>query len=137
MVNRSKVNVILEDIEKYLKELESLLPVTPEDLRNIERKYSLAFLLEQIVNECINLGNHIISEKDLGTPASFKEVFDLLAKEDLISSRTAERMKRLVEIRNIIAHRYGKFSNNELLDALKNRKSIKEFVEELIPKITT
>lgn len=136
MVDRSKINVILEDLEKYLEEVESLLPVTTKVLeKNLERKYSLAFLLEQIVNECINLGNHVISEKDLGTPTTFKDVFDLLTKGKLIPMKTANRMKELVEIRNIIAHRYGKFSNNELLEALDKRKSVKEFVERLMRKL--
>lgn len=136
MVNPNKVNKILADVEKYLKEMEGLLPVTLDTLRkNIERRYSLAFLLEQIVNECINLGNHVISEKDLGPVTTFKEVFDRLAKVELVSEKTAEGMKKLVEIRHIIAHRYGGFSNEELLEALKRRSHVKNFVEELIEKI--
>lgn len=136
MVNRGKVNRILEDVERYLKDLESLLPVTLEKLEeDIERRYSIAFLLEQIVNECINLGNHIISEKDLGMPTTFKEIFDKLAKSSLISEGVAENMKKLIEIRNIIAHRYGKFSNEDLLEALEKRKSIENFIEELVKNI--
>jgi len=44
-------------------------------------------------------------------------------------------MKKLVEIRNIIAHRYGGFSNEELLEALEKRTHVKKFIEELIEKI--
>ncbi|MEW6070198.1 MAG: DUF86 domain-containing protein, partial [Candidatus Thermoplasmatota archaeon] len=103
--------------------------------KNIERRYSIAFVLEQIVNECINLGNHIISEKELGQPESYKDIFEILAKNGLISKAVAEDMKYFVEVRNIIAHRYGKFPNRDLLNAVRKRKYIEKFTQQLVKKI--
>jgi uncharacterized protein YutE (UPF0331/DUF86 family) len=135
MVNRNKVNQILKILERYMEELNGMKPLNLNELKKVEKRYATAFLIEQIVNECINLGNHLISTLDLETPSSFKEVFDNLVKGKIITTKTAEKMKFLVEIRNVIAHRYRSFSNQDLLNAVKKIGAVKEYVNEILKSI--
>lgn len=62
--------------------------------KNKEKRYTLAFLIQQIVNECISLGNHIISEFDLGTPETYKNIFEILEKKGFISNERICRNKK-------------------------------------------
>nr|MDO8097702.1 DUF86 domain-containing protein [Candidatus Njordarchaeota archaeon] len=136
MVNRQKIERILGDIEKYFDDLESLLPVTVRQLeKDTKLQYSIAFLVEQIVNECINLGNHVLSSMKLQPPSTFSQVFDNLAKADFIFKKTSEEMKYLVRARNALAHRYGKFGLNELAESTHKIGGAKMFVGELTKKL--
>jgi uncharacterized protein YutE (UPF0331/DUF86 family) len=120
------------DIERYFQDLEGLLPVTENQLKNDSKlQYSIAFLTEQIVNECINLGNHVLSSMKLQPPSTFSQVFDNLAKAGLISTDTSEEMKYLVRVRNALAHRYGEFGFNGLVESSTRIGGAKLFVEEL------
>lgn len=129
-MNKLKVSKIIRDIEAYLKDLESHTPLSEEVLRSEkDKQYIVSFLIEQIVNESINLGNHIISSKNLEIPSTSKEVFDILAENKLISEPVAEKMKDVVALRNVIAHRYMTLSLEELAETANNIAVVKKFTD--------
>ncbi|HMD99721.1 MAG TPA: DUF86 domain-containing protein [Terriglobia bacterium] len=67
--------------------------------------------LLNVVRACetaIDLANHIIRVHKLGIPVSSADSFELLKAERIISSRLAERMKRMVGFRNTVVHQYTK-----------------------------
>jgi uncharacterized protein YutE (UPF0331/DUF86 family) len=67
--------------------------------------------LLNVVRACetaIDLANHIIRVRKLGIPVSSADSFELLKAERIISSRLAERMKRMVGFRNTVVHQYTK-----------------------------
>jgi len=133
MVEKLKVNALLRDIEKYLNDLESFFPIDEDRFEeDLKLQYSIAFLLEQIVNECINLGNHVLSSLDLEPPSTFSEIFENLARASLISKKNSEAMKEFVRVRNLIAHRYGKISREDLVKATKEVGGIKIFIKDLL-----
>jgi uncharacterized protein YutE (UPF0331/DUF86 family) len=136
MVNRQKIERILGDIERYFDDLKSLLPVTKSQLeRDTKLQYSCAFLIEQIVNECINLGNHVLSSLKLKSPSTFSQLFDNLANASIISKNTCEEMKYLVRVRNALAHRYGEFGLGELAESSRRIEGARAFVKEVIEKL--
>jgi uncharacterized protein YutE (UPF0331/DUF86 family) len=42
----------------------------------------------QAVNSAIELGEYIVSEKELGFPSKYKEIFELLYEAKMISKKT-------------------------------------------------
>jgi uncharacterized protein YutE (UPF0331/DUF86 family) len=56
----------------------------------------------------IDLANHVIRVRKLGIPVSSADAFELLRAEQIIDSRMAERMRKMVGFRNTIVHQYTK-----------------------------
>jgi uncharacterized protein YutE (UPF0331/DUF86 family) len=54
----------------------------------------------------IDLANHIIKKEKLGIPTSSAESFYLLARKNIISYDMEEKMKKMVNFRNIAMHEY-------------------------------
>jgi len=54
----------------------------------------------------IDLANHIIRACKLGIPVSSADSFKLLRTEQIIDSRLAERMEKMVGFRNTVVHQY-------------------------------
>lgn len=78
--------ILLQRLEEYLKSLREHQKVTKDELENsdvlltyVERKLQLA------AQVCIDLGNHLISYFGFETPKDYKEIFEILAKEGVIS----------------------------------------------------
>ncbi len=132
MVNRLKVNTILKKLESYYLKLKEFMPITEEKLKDFKEEYAVAFLVEQIVNECINLGNHIISERDFELPSSYKDIFKILAKEGVIQKEIVDDLVELVDIRNKIAHVYGYVTKKDLIMACEKIKVVEKFVKGII-----
>lgn len=134
MVNPRKVSEILRDIENYLQDLLSF-KVNEKSLEDKKMQYCVAFLLEQIVNECINLGNHIISTLELDLPETYAEIFESLKKGGIISQATSNEMKYFVKIRNLIVHRYGRVTIEDMVEAANKIEGIRAFIREVISSL--
>ncbi len=129
MVNRLKVNTILKRLEDYYNKLKEFMPVTEERLKDFKEEYVIAFLVEQIVNECINLGNHIISERDFECHQVTKIIFKILAKEGVIEKEVVDDLIELMDIGNKIAHVYGYVTKKDLIGACEKIKVVEKFVK--------
>ena len=70
----------------------------------------------------------VISHKNLSKPECSGDTFDILFECGIISRSLAEKMRKLVGFRNIIAHNYGKIKLSELYKILqKDSDDINEF----------
>ncbi|KAF5426940.1 hypothetical protein C5S39_14250 [Candidatus Methanophagaceae archaeon] len=77
---------------------------------------TLAMECFQAVNSAIELGELVVSEKNLGFPSRYREIFELLYNAKMISKKTLESFKRLVFLKNLIAHEYYMITDEELAE---------------------
>ena len=99
--------ILLQRLEEYLKSLMEHEKTSKDELQDsdvlltfVERKLQLA------AQVCIDLGNHLISYFGFETPKDYKEIFQILAKEGVISKDLSSNMKRMAGFRNILVHDY-------------------------------
>ena len=77
---------------------------------NYTRQDSIILNLERASQASIDLSSHLIRIKKLGVPKTSREVFELLQEQHILSSETAETMKKMVGFRNIAVHDYQNIS---------------------------
>lgn len=68
-------------------------------------------------------------------PGTYSEVFENLAKAGIISGETSEKMKYFVRIRNLIAHRYGRITTRDMVEAVSKIEDVKNFVREVLANL--
>jgi uncharacterized protein YutE (UPF0331/DUF86 family) len=56
--------------------------------------------------QAIDLANHIIKSRKMGIPNSSAESFDLLQKKQVIDRALSEKLKKMVQFRNVAIHQY-------------------------------
>ena len=92
MENRRGDKII--EIERYLEELEKLLPENFEEYqKDFKTKAACERYFEKIVEAVLDLAFLIIKEKELKVPESDKEAFDILSNEKIISGELSEKLK--------------------------------------------
>ena len=62
--------------------------------------------LERAVQTCVDIGLHLISERELPVPDTMAETFNSLKRAGLIDENTAMRMGKAVGFRNTVVHAY-------------------------------
>lgn len=77
-------------------------------------------LLQVSVEAMIDTGNHIVSREGLGTPKSYVEVFDLLARSGVIPPEYLDRAKAMVRFRNRAVHLYGEIDLDHVYSILQD-----------------
>jgi uncharacterized protein YutE (UPF0331/DUF86 family) len=121
----------MDELEKYLRELEAYLPEEEEEYLNsglrkraCERAFQLAG--ESLLDIC----NLIISEKGFGIPADSKDSIRKLAENRVIPWSLSTRLEELVGFRNLLVHQYGRVDDSKAYSCLNaESKDFSEFIE--------
>jgi uncharacterized protein YutE (UPF0331/DUF86 family) len=68
----------------------------------------IALNLSRAVQQCIDIGAHLITSLDLPTPGTMGETFDRLAEGKVIDGALANRLNKAVGFSNIAMHNYDR-----------------------------
>lgn len=81
--------------------------------------------------EClIDIGKTLIIEKKFKKPQTYKEVFDILNRNKIISSALTEELKNLVEFRNYLIREYLFLDLEDIYKTYQNKLTVfSEFLE--------
>ena len=130
MEDRIKDKIL--DIEKYLEELEGIIPNTfGEYDGSIEKKAAGERYFEKIVEAVVDLAYLIIRKKQFNMPESEDQAFVILENKNIISQKLSKNLQNAKSMRNFIIHRYAEINNELVFNAISEEleKDIKEFVE--------
>lgn len=74
-----------------------------------------------VVQNAVDMGSHVISEKGLPIPKSMGNVFDILGAHKVISPSLAKELRKMVTLRNIIVHDYTRIDHKKVFHLLKEK----------------
>jgi uncharacterized protein YutE (UPF0331/DUF86 family) len=75
----------------------------PDDKRNF---YAASMIRFSLLNWVFDLGSEVAIAHNLGIPSTYREIFVLMRKNELIENDLAHRMVGLVTFRNLLSHEY-------------------------------
>ena len=109
MVDKSLLGRKLEKVEVYLNQIKMKKDPGIRSFRaDRDLQSIILFNLIQAIQTCIDIGAHIISDSEWGTPSTQAEVFEMLAENKVMSRVLAKKMIQMSGFRNIIVHEYEK-----------------------------
>jgi uncharacterized protein YutE (UPF0331/DUF86 family) len=107
LVDRDALSSRLSALASYLTELRGFRDVPRERFVREPALHHLAERYLHLAAECaIDLAHHLVSDLGLPLPQTYKETFDVLAAEAVISEELAERLRGWVGFRNVLVHLY-------------------------------
>ena len=97
----------LESLSRCLKRIEEKTPSTAEELKaDLDRQDIISVNLERAIQACVDVGMHIISDRNILLPDSMAGTFRSLANLSVIDNHTAVVMGKAVGFRNTAVHAY-------------------------------
>lgn len=105
--DKERIAKILADLEKYLRDLQTLKST---ELSDSKTYYATSMLLFAIANRTIDLGDAIVTGGEFGFPSTYKTIFSLLAKHGVITKEMEQRLADVVHYRNVLSHEYADVS---------------------------
>ena len=124
----------INEIELYLKELESIKPPALEKYENdIKEKAACERYFEKIIKATIDLAFLVIKTKSLETPEDDKDAFNILMQHEIIDESLCNNLKNAKGMKNIIAHQYGKVDDKLVFESITHE--LIEDVDKFIDKI--
>ena len=132
MVDRYVVQARLAKIREYVGLLRRIRTLADEKefisdpliYGNAERYLQLA------IQSVLDISNHIVADRGLGLPADSKALFDLLAKERVVSARFAKKLTSMAGFRNLLVHEYLEIDRRRVYHVLiRELGDFEKFVE--------
>ncbi|MEO0095498.1 MAG: HepT-like ribonuclease domain-containing protein [candidate division WOR-3 bacterium] len=101
---------LIENILRFEKHTQGAMNLMKENIADYFIYNTMAMECFQAANALIEIAEYLVSQKKLGMPSSYREIFELLNTGGLIDSQELENFKRIVFLRNLIAHEYYRIS---------------------------
>ena len=131
MVSISKINKNFQTIEKYLKVLDEFKIDSSEVLENnIKDSLAVSMSCFTILNAVIEIGESLITIKDLEFPSTYKEIFSILGKNKILSKKLSLELEKYMYLRNMLAHQYDDMEYDKIYDLYVNREIFRKFIVE-------
>jgi len=121
----------LRELGHAIQDWERYKSISLEELhRDRDKRNMVLHALLISIQAGIDIANHLIAEYRLEKPDTYRESFQIISDEGLISTSLGEQMADLAGFRNIITHIYWRLNLDEVYAVIQNDlKTIKEFKE--------
>lgn len=118
---------LLEGKFDYLKETREIKP--DKFLDSFEKIQASKHTLQEAIEACLDIANHIIAAKGLGRSETYSGMFQRLAKGGILEGELADRLGDMARFRNLLVHQYAEIDNRRVHEILReNLVDIEEFV---------
>ena len=124
MVDVVLVEKILGDIKSNVSELRQATDITWDIYRTDKRsRRFVERTLHILIEACIDVAQHIISDEQLREPTSYRDTFAVLAESGIIQPEDLTRMENMASFRNLIVHYYERIDDAAVYGFFKRNLS--------------
>lgn len=133
MVDRDRVLAKVDELRAALTELRAIVPADLESYRTSVVRRACERMLQVCVEIVIDTSALLVAGKGLGLPADEDDVLQRLEDAGSISGATADLVRRMKGMRNIIVHGYGKIDDRLVFDVLRTRiGDFERFIDDVL-----
>jgi len=84
------------------------------------RNYStVERLLQLAIEACIDISNHLIARNCWGKPNNYREIFQVLTDQGVLSKDLGKKFQDVASFRNILVHHYFKLDRKLVYNILQ------------------
>jgi len=134
MVNRVLVERIVGDIKANVRDLKNATDITWDVYRIDKRaRRFVERTLHIIIEACVDIAQHIISDEGFREPSSYRDTFVVLAEHGVLRRGDLERFENIASFRNLIVHYYERVDDAIVYRVFKeNLSDFDLFVDRII-----
>lgn len=121
MVDRDRVLAKLDELDGYLGELRSVTPGRFEDYQRVETRRACERLIQISVEAVLDVCSLLVTGLRLGIPADEDDLFEKLSRRRVVPATTAETLRRMKGLRNLLVHEYGRISDAIIFETISER----------------
>ena len=109
LVDKLLIGRKLARMDTYLKQVREFSKISENEYRkNWKTQRIVERTLQILVEECIDVANHIISDKGMRVPVGYADTFQVLMENRIINKKLSATMDKMAKFRNVIIHQYEK-----------------------------
>jgi uncharacterized protein YutE (UPF0331/DUF86 family) len=137
LVDKLLIGRKLGQIDTYLKQIGGFSKISLAQYKNNWKTQRIVERTLQILIEvCIDIAYHIISDQGMRLPTGYADTFKVLMESKVIGKKLCETLEKMAKFRNVVVHQYETIDptivvsllHKNLHDFEKYRKSIIKYL---------
>lgn len=123
MADRRLVERKLNELDIYLRQLSLFQAWSLQELTaDLGKAWAVLHGLQLSVQVVLDIGNHILADRGVAVE-EYADIFQELARLNVIPQEFAEQLQGMAGFRNVIVHEYAKVDMAKVYDVLINHLS--------------
>lgn len=107
MVDSLLVGRKLAQIDTYLKQIGDYSKISLTQYKDDWKTQRIVErTLHILIEVCIDIANHIISDEGMRLPTGYADTFTVLMENKVIGKRLCGTLERMAKFRNVVVHQY-------------------------------
>lgn len=124
----AKVDLIDERLT-LLKEERSTFDPDEVDMRTF---LAIKHALQETIEACLDIANHVISTESLGSPTDYSDYFTKLRQAGILDAELAERLQNMARFRNVLVHLYDEVDGHAIRNILnEDLEDVQAFLRQI------
>jgi uncharacterized protein YutE (UPF0331/DUF86 family) len=116
----------LSQLDTYLHQIKEFSGISVAAYKNDWKTQRVVErTLQMLIETCIDIANHIISDEGMRTPMSYADTFAVLMENKVIGNSLYKTMKNMTKFRNVVVHQYEKIDPTIVVSILN--KNLNDF----------
>lgn len=134
MVDKSLILRKLSTLDEYLGQIAEYAPLTfMAYARDWKAQRIVERTLQMMIETCLDIGGHIISDQNWRVPESYADVFRILVENGMLHRSNLDAFEKMAKFRNIVVHDYEKIDPEIVMGILRNNlQDFQEFKKAVI-----
>ena len=139
MVDKILIGRKLALIDTYLSQIREFSKISATEYeKNWKTQRIVERTLQILVEECIDIANHIIADEGLRLPVGYADAFQVLMENGVINKRLSPTMEKMAKFRNVVIHQYEKIDPGIVLGILhKNLSDFERYKKAILRHLST
>ena len=109
MVDKRLIGRKLAEMETYLGQISEFANISVSAYKkDWKTQRVVERTLQMLIELCIDIANHMISDKGMRVPTGYADSFKVLMENKIISKNLFVTMEKMAKFRNLIVHQYEK-----------------------------
>lgn len=129
---KGRIRDKIEEVEKYLQEINEFLPPTLEDyILNKMAKAACERGFEKVIESCVDIAFLTIRMKKFPFPENDEGTFSVLHKRGILEEALSKRLISAKGMRNFIIHEYEEIDDSKVFHTISEElpKDTEEFIK--------
>lgn len=137
MIDREVIRVKLQELNRYLKELEGHKTISRDEFSSsLSKQWMICHGLQLSIQVLIDIGNYILAMLGESQIEDYVDIIDKLGERNIIPIQFAKQIRGMAGLRNILVHEYASIDSDKIYDILQTRLEdfyrFIEFINEFI-----
>ncbi len=96
-------------MDTYLGQIREFSKISANEYeKNWKTQRIVERTLQMLIEECVDIANHIIADEGLRLPVGYADTFQVLMENKIIDKKLYGTMEKMAKFRNVVIHQYEK-----------------------------